>query len=110
MERGNYRITAEVEVRAMLGSGNYQLILPCGRMTIVKPGEFEFEPVLGTEPAPGTVVIDRDGDAWQRDRWDEYGWQMSGADDQDDEEETTFNFTWSRLNEKYGPVKVIHTP
>ena len=110
MERGNYRITAEVEVRAMLGSGNYQLILPGGRMTIVKPGAFEFEPVLGTEPAPGTVVIDRDGDAWQRDRWDEYGWQMSGADDQDDEEETTFNFTWSRLNEKYGPVKVIHTP
>lgn len=53
------------------------------------------------EPPPGSVVLDREGDAWQRSHGNYFGhrWWHCGQ-----------QFTWTELLDKYGPVRVIYDP
>lgn len=57
------------------------------------------------EPEPqtlGSVVLDKDGHAWQRrqDRSHAYPWAFG----------STVYKTWEQLNNQFGPVTIIHTP
>ena len=52
-------------------------------------------PPLPEEPPVGSVVLDRDGDAWQRDG-DEWRWRSNRR-------------SWATLNgAHYGPLRIIH--
>lgn len=56
------------------------------------------------EPPNRTVVIDRDGDAWQRDdreARDLPGWYSAGG---------TAPLTWANLLRNYAPVRLVYTP
>ena len=59
------------------------------------------EPVvapLPSEPAPEAVVLDRDGDAWQRGPEETDGWWCSSPVDEQD-------ISWPRLFKEYGPLR-----
>ncbi|GII83336.1 hypothetical protein Ssi03_13260 [Sphaerisporangium siamense] len=58
--------------------------------------------VLDPEPAEGTVLIDRDDDAWQH--REGLGWYCveRGTDLE--------KVTWKSLNEEYGPLRVVYRP
>lgn len=102
MELGRYSITADVEVVKNLPDDS--VIVKVGEFRVLlQPWLFEFTPALPEEPADYAVVLDRDGDAWQSDMGE---WSMAGADSGGD----NFEVSWASLNERYGPVKVIHVP
>lgn len=54
------------------------------------------------EPPAGSVVIDSDGDAWQR----KYrGWLLAATRNDEDD-----YLTWSALSDCYAPIKIVYTP
>lgn len=61
----------------------------------------EVKPPLPLEPSADSVVLDRDGDAWQRD--------PSGPEGPDGERwvgtASPVRLTWERLNNRYGPLR-----
>lgn len=62
---------------------------------------FDFE-LLTLEPSMGSIVVDRDGDAWQRmyrdDDLDDGVWKMAGDEGA---------YTWERLSKTHGPLTVL---
>lgn len=61
------------------------------------------------EPPHGSVVIDKDGDAWQN---DDGFWDLAGAVVYDDENDhgPHYHQKWADITKRYGPLKVVHTP
>lgn len=104
MENGHYTITADVEV---IGSGSYtglvSVKLASGLQATIRAADFDFEPKAPEEPPHNSVVLDRDGDAWQSEDGD---WSMTGARENGEQWEKS----WAYLVDTYGPIKVIHTP
>lgn len=100
-----YRISAEVEL--VSGRSVARVKFEDGAMSYVHTSGFKWEKLLPAEPGLGSVVIDVDGDAWQRHPNGAFDWQMAGADGEDD---INHSRTWAALNERYGPVKVVYTP
>ncbi|MFB9529056.1 hypothetical protein [Nonomuraea roseola] len=55
---------------------------------------------LPEEPSARAVVVDCDGDAWQR-SYDGL-WRMAG--------ESVVGWDWEALTRSYSPVQVVYTP
>lgn len=54
----------------------------------------------GADPDAGAVVLDKDGDAWQR---GSSGWELAGTDE--------YCLSWNELNDRYGPLtRVVKVP
>ncbi|WP_431911653.1 hypothetical protein [Nonomuraea jabiensis] len=56
---------------------------------------------LPPEPLERSVVLDRDDDAWQR---------RSGSWDCVEDGYDNKYLSWKKLNDEYGPLKVVYTP
>ena len=76
-----YRISAEVEL--VSGRSVARVKFEDGAMSYVHTSGFKWEKLLPAEPGLGSVVIDVDGDAWQRHPNGAFDWQMAGADGED---------------------------
>ena len=96
-----YRISAEVEL--VSGRSVARVKFEDGAMSYVHTSGFKWEKLLPAEPGLGSVVIDVDGDAWQN---DPDGWSLALRLVDSD----LYDWSWTRLNEEYGPVKVVYTP
>jgi len=60
-------------------------------------------PPIPAEPAEYAVVIDKDGEAWQRREWiGNPGWSLA--------DQRTQVHTWAEVNEHFGPLTVVYTP
>jgi hypothetical protein len=106
MEKGRYYFSGELEV-----IGNYPTV---GTNYIkVRPDEnhewlllpetwLDADKVI-EEPAIGSVILDEDGDAWQRDA---DGWSLA-LRTRDSEK---YDWSWDMLVEDYGVSKVIYEP
>jgi hypothetical protein len=100
---GKYRITADVQLTADHGDGYGALTYPNGTERSVRMDRYNFEPLLADEPEEDAVVLDADGDAWQRDN---DGWYLAGGT----EDGPHWDQTWKSLIERFGPFKVIYAP
>ncbi len=69
-------------------------------------GEKCFDPVCRCQPPVGSVVLDVDGDAWQRhvDILNGDAWHVAS------QQAFVGTSTWDTLSSKYGPLTVIYTP
>lgn len=67
-----------------------------------RPGDVIAAPVMPAMPEElpdGSVVLDSEGDAWQR---DDDLWRLAGGSEP--------GRTWPGLLQAYGPVRVLHVP
>lgn len=64
----------------------------------------EVKPPLPPEPRPGSVVLDKDGDAWQREHGNDRPW-AAAVFTQGVSEITRAD--WAYLNDAYGPLRLL---
>lgn len=83
-----------------------------GRLSkVLVPLHAVMETFLADEPPVRSVVIDKDGDAWQRapadmDDFDfdpNQPWMIAGG-------AREIDMDWPSLNQTFGPLTTIHTP
>jgi hypothetical protein len=107
MEKGRYYFSGELEVvgtHAIPGGRTYLKVRPSDaeEWLFLPETWLDADKVL-EEPAIGSVVLDLDGDAWQRDM---DGWSLALRS----RDSSKYDWSWDRLVEEYGVDKVIHEP
>jgi hypothetical protein len=106
VEPGKYRVTFDGEFLGTDANGNAKFRAvgdTCAVSAWLPSYGLEAELLELDEPPVGSVVLDDDGDAWQN---DQDGWSLALRLPDSD----AFDWSWTRLNEEYGPVKVVYRP
>jgi hypothetical protein len=96
-ETGRFQSLIDLKVPGREG----HMVVPSGWLTEAEEPAPKVA-VVPPEPGAGSVVVDRDGDAWQRNAVrpnSRDSWNMAGDE---------ANWTWPDLNEFFGPLKVVY--
>lgn len=103
---GRYSVATEVEV--LNAEGQYLVKVRNAKSDQIKymhMDGYTFTRLADPEPPRNSVVIDSDGDAWQK-QGDDDGWFLAGSG----QNSTYYDLSWAQLSKNHGPVKVVYTP